>query len=262
MRCTRALLIFLLASAAHAEDRAAAREHYMKGTKLFKLGHYEDAVKEYDLAYQAKDDPVLLYNIAQAHRLAGHTKDAIFYYKAFLRKSPGNPHTAEVETKIAELQKLLKQQSRAENLNPNDPIPPKGGETETRPDKPRGPEAKPSKPAVVTTAPPPSRPLFENGEAIPPPTAPAPPEETTTPPPANPPPAAATPQPAKPPAAELTKAPPPKDSKPIYKKWWFWTAIGGAAVAIIVVGAAVGAPTNTTIVSDCRFGVGNMNCAR
>ena len=71
-----ALALAVTAGVARADDdersRAAAREHYARGTSFFDLGHYDDAVAEYDKAYQAKNEPSLLYNIAQAHRLAGH----------------------------------------------------------------------------------------------------------------------------------------------------------------------------------------------
>ncbi len=95
------------ATSARADDRAVAREHYQKGTKLFDLGQFDDAVKEYEAAYQVKDDPVLLYNIAQAHRLAGHHERAIFFYKSFLRRMPKAPNREDVLQKIAELQRKL-----------------------------------------------------------------------------------------------------------------------------------------------------------
>jgi len=108
---------------ARADERAAAKEHYMKGTKYFDLGRFEDAVKEYEAAYEAIDDPVLLYNIAQAHRLAGHTERAIFFYRSYLRRVPAAKNRAEVELKIDELQKVLDQQARAQQLPPSSPMP-------------------------------------------------------------------------------------------------------------------------------------------
>jgi tetratricopeptide (TPR) repeat protein len=105
-------------------DRALAREHYLKGTKAFDLGLYDDAIKEYVAAYQAKDDPALLYNIAQAHRQAGHAQDALRFYQRYLAKVPTTGHRREeIEVKIAELQKLIEQQKRTESLPPNQPIP-------------------------------------------------------------------------------------------------------------------------------------------
>ena len=100
-------VIALFSTPTRADDRSVAREHYQKGTKLFDLGQFDDAIREYEAAYQVKDDPVLLYNIAQAHRLAGHHERAIFFYKSFLRRMPKAPNREDVMQKIADLQKQL-----------------------------------------------------------------------------------------------------------------------------------------------------------
>ena len=120
----RALLVAaVLISAAGgvcADEKAQAREHYFKGTKAFDLGAYDEAITEYSAAYRAKDDPALLYNIAQAHRLAGHPTEALRFYKIFLSKVPTASNRPEVEAKIAELQKLIEQQKRTETIPPSD----------------------------------------------------------------------------------------------------------------------------------------------
>jgi hypothetical protein len=69
---------------AYAGDAAAeaARRHFEEGTKAFNLGEFERAAKEYRAAYNAKADPVFLYNIAQAYRLANDFSDALFFYKS------------------------------------------------------------------------------------------------------------------------------------------------------------------------------------
>jgi tetratricopeptide (TPR) repeat protein len=78
------LLCFALAAPnAGADDIAEAREHYRKGSKAYDLGHYQDAIREYEAAYTIKDDPALLFNIAQAYRLAGDYPNAIRSYKSF-----------------------------------------------------------------------------------------------------------------------------------------------------------------------------------
>jgi tetratricopeptide (TPR) repeat protein len=162
-------LLFALGGNAGAEDqRSAAREHFMKGTKYFDLGRFDEAIKEYEAAYELKDEPVLLYNIAQAHRLANHTKEAVHFYKAYLRRVPKAPNREEVETKVAELEKLIDQQARTQTLPPDNPMMPgerqppgKGPTTTTSP-----------RTTVATTTPPPS-----SSSTTPPP------ETSTTPPP-------------------------------------------------------------------------------
>ena len=109
-----------LAQAADAEsDADAARRHFTRGSKDFDLGRYDDAIKEYMAAYDAKPDPALLYNIAQVHKLAGHIAEAIRFYRVYLMKMPDASNAYEVRAKIAELQKALDQQQKAQAMPPD-----------------------------------------------------------------------------------------------------------------------------------------------
>jgi tetratricopeptide (TPR) repeat protein len=131
MRLLAVLLIISLSPlAAHAEDdRASARDHFLKGKKAFELGAFDEAVTEYMAAYRLKDDPALLYNLGQAHRLAGHATEAQHFYKMYLTRTPDAANRAEVETKLAELAKLVEQEKRTEGLEPNH-VRPLNGETD------------------------------------------------------------------------------------------------------------------------------------
>src|SRR6266542_5126710 len=51
-----AIVIGLTAPAASADERAAARDHFQKGTKLYNLGRFSEAVAEYEAAYQVRDE--------------------------------------------------------------------------------------------------------------------------------------------------------------------------------------------------------------
>ncbi|HEX6836513.1 MAG TPA: hypothetical protein VF334_08060, partial [Polyangia bacterium] len=104
---------------ASADEVNEAREHYKKGTKAFELGAYDEAVAEYSAAYRLRDDPALLYNLGQAHRLANHPTEALHFYRLFLMKVPSTPNRVEVETKIDELQRLVDQQKKTQNLPPD-----------------------------------------------------------------------------------------------------------------------------------------------
>lgn len=104
---------------ADRHDVAEAKEHYKKGTKAFDLGAYDEAVNEYSLAYRLRDDPALLYNLGQAHRLAQHPAEALRFYRLFLLKLPNASNRAEVQEKVAELQRLVEQQKRTQNMPPD-----------------------------------------------------------------------------------------------------------------------------------------------
>ncbi len=126
MRTICALLLLLSAvlsaRAVLADEKSLAREHFIKGTKSFDLGLYDEAIDELMTAYKAKDDPAILYNIAQAHRLAGHTAEALRFYRVYLVKVPHAPNRDDVEVKVAELQKAIEQQKKTQTELPPDQV--------------------------------------------------------------------------------------------------------------------------------------------
>jgi hypothetical protein len=114
------LLVCVLLSAAggtaHAADADAdSKRLYKEGTKQYNLGEFEEAVKAYKSGYDAKPDPVFLYNIAQAYRLWGKPDKAIFFYKSFLRNLPEAPNRAEVERRLGEMQTEMDKQNAKAN---------------------------------------------------------------------------------------------------------------------------------------------------
>jgi tetratricopeptide (TPR) repeat protein len=105
-----AALLTLSAAVVRGDDQGAARDHYTKGTRAYELGLYDEAIAEYMAAYKAKDDPALLFNLGQAHRLAGHPAEALRFYKTYLAKVPEAANRADVESKIRELKELVDKQ--------------------------------------------------------------------------------------------------------------------------------------------------------
>src|SRR5947209_6904018 len=93
--------ILLSCAIASADDATGvAREHYKRGSSLFDLGRFGDAAKEFEAAYEAKNDPALLYNLGQAYRADGQYNKALVAYKAFLRKSDDTSRRSDVEARI------------------------------------------------------------------------------------------------------------------------------------------------------------------
>jgi hypothetical protein len=151
-----ALLMLLIVTAprvARGDDRAEAMEHAVKGNRSFDLGDYDEAIKEYAAAYRIKDDPALLYNLAQANRQAGHKADAKRFYRVYLARVPEAANRHEVELRIAEL-------DRADG--PAEPLPrvvPAGsGAATVASSRPAVKPVAPS-PAVEPAAPPPVAPV-------------------------------------------------------------------------------------------------------
>jgi len=107
------VVLGVLASAAVAQaqtdeqKKAQARELYERGARLYDLRKYGDAIGAYEQAYLLVEDPALLFNIGQAYRLWDRPDEAVQAYKNYLRKRPDARNRAEVERKIAELEKTI-----------------------------------------------------------------------------------------------------------------------------------------------------------
>jgi tetratricopeptide (TPR) repeat protein len=176
--------LLALGAPARAEDAGSAREHYQKGTSFYDLGRYAEAIKEFEAAYEIKNDPALLYNLAQSHRLAGNSEQALHFYRTYLRYVPNAKNRAEIEDRIKQLDQLVAQQKTAQSgglpIQPGATTP-KDANSTTPPPVTTTPET----PPVTTTPPPP--PVTTTPEVIPVPP-PPPPVVLATPPPAAPPP--------------------------------------------------------------------------
>lgn len=107
---------FAVARPAHAEAKGkqAAESHYNKGMTAYNLGHFQDAVEEFEKAYEIKAEPIFLYNIAQSHRQSGNPQRAIFFYRRYVDADPSSKKRAEVEKRIADMQSELDAQKERE----------------------------------------------------------------------------------------------------------------------------------------------------
>jgi len=93
----------LAASASENDDLIKARKRFEKGQRFYDLRRYVESVPEFEAAYELSGDAVLLYNLAQAYRMAEKYPDALHYYKAYLKKVPKSPRTEIVKRRISEL---------------------------------------------------------------------------------------------------------------------------------------------------------------
>jgi hypothetical protein len=100
-----AALVTFAAAPAQAQDAEKARQLFQQGSKYYDLGQFDKAIEAWQQGYDQKPDPGFLYNIAQAYRQKQDATKAIFFYKGYLRNSPKAHNRAEVEQKIAALQK-------------------------------------------------------------------------------------------------------------------------------------------------------------
>lgn len=100
------LAVAVPARTSYADDPAtrAARRHFERGEKLFALGKFDEALEEYQTAFDAKPLPAFLYNIGQCYRNLGDLDQAIFSFKKYLKLDPEAENREAVERLIEDLE--------------------------------------------------------------------------------------------------------------------------------------------------------------
>ena len=100
------LTAIALSRVAYADDpgERAAKRHYERGQKLFNLQKFDEALDEFQKAYDAKPIPDFLFNIGQCHRNLGDYEAAIFSFKKFLKLDPDASNREQVEKLIDDLE--------------------------------------------------------------------------------------------------------------------------------------------------------------
>jgi tetratricopeptide (TPR) repeat protein len=134
-----------------AADKKAAKERYEAGKRAYNLGEFDTAIKEWTEGYKIGGDAIFLYNLGQAYRQKGEVKEAIRFYKSYLRESPNATNRAQVEQIIADLEKKPVQ---PETRPATRPVTPPETQPATRPVTP--PE---TQPATRPVTPPTTRPV-------------------------------------------------------------------------------------------------------
>ncbi len=193
------------------DEAAQFKEHFERGQVNYDLKEYAAALEEFKSAYRYRQDPVMLYNIAQCHFFLGNNEEALGFYRNYLRRAPEAPNKTAVERKIQDLERRIA--SAPKSATPAPASPP--------PLAPAAPAAR--EPVPGTT-----------------PSAPAP--VTLTPP------GVVETAPAKSVVDLSTPAPPPAESRSIFGRWWFWTGVGVVLLGGLAAASAAGKRSQ---VGDC-----------
>lgn len=96
-----------------AADQARSRVLYDQGSRAYRDGDYPRAIELFLAAYELSRAPAILFNVAQAYRLDGDCERALTYYRRSLEEEPEAANRAEVEERIAEMQRCVDQQPEA-----------------------------------------------------------------------------------------------------------------------------------------------------
>jgi hypothetical protein len=109
------VLVLLIASAAHAEDRAKAEEQFRNAAEAYKKGRFDVAVEFFESAYANLTAPEIAFSAAQAHRLQyqadkdpKHVKRAIELYEAYLRDAPTGGKRKDAAVHVQRMRELLR----------------------------------------------------------------------------------------------------------------------------------------------------------
>lgn len=199
------------------DDEKESRRLFQKAELGFNLGKFEDALADYQAAYQAKPLPGFLFNIAQCYRNLANYERARFFYRRYLALEPRSSNRHLVEELIAEMTERMDKQAQTAT--------------------------------ATATPPPPSIPAAEeNALGLAPPPAPS-----TPPTPAPRPDVAAAPVT---PVLVLPAAPAEPSPSPVWTRWWFWAGLGtlvvGGAVAALLLTRDHAGPTGTLTPIDGR----------
>jgi tetratricopeptide (TPR) repeat protein len=126
------------------DKRKAAKAYVDAGLAAEEQGDYEAAIQLYRKAHDLIPHPVVLFNLAQAHRLAGQRAEALDLYRRYLAAKPRGDlamqakrwvdeleaaiarETADAETKLAEQRGQEASRAAAEEARtpPSEPAPP------------------------------------------------------------------------------------------------------------------------------------------
>ena len=199
----------LFAGSAHAAGKARtekaeeAREYLDKATAAFALNRYAVAAENYEKSFELKPDAAVLYNAAQAYRLAGNKERALDLYQSYLRMY-GDDKRAEIEKHIQNLKQAI-EKDHAVATSPPTGTAPVGV-------APAGSGAAAG--STMVTPPPPA--AGSTMVAAPPPSVPG------------------APPPAQPAPVLVAQPAPASDQSSVVSKPWFWIAVGGVVAAAVV----------------------------
>jgi tetratricopeptide (TPR) repeat protein len=118
-----ALVAFSPALARAAGSSEEARVYFDKATASFALGYYPVAAENFEKAFEIRPDSALLYNAAQAHRLAGNKERALILYQNYLRLYTKAPLRPEIEGRVEELKRAIERDRVVATTPPSSTLP-------------------------------------------------------------------------------------------------------------------------------------------
>src|SRR5690242_5370362 len=92
---------------AQAIDDEEARGLFRAGAAAFEAGRYEDALSDFQRAYDRSPRGALLYNVGTAADRLRRDRDALAAFEQYLREVPDAANRAAVESRVAVLREAI-----------------------------------------------------------------------------------------------------------------------------------------------------------
>lgn len=122
------------ASAQQQPDVAAARTHYQAGVSYYESARYEDAVREFETAYEITPRVELLFNISQCYERLGNLGEAVRYLERFVEGTDDEAMRRLQEERLRNLRDRLAEQPEPEPDPEPEPEPPALGVVDVPPE--------------------------------------------------------------------------------------------------------------------------------
>ena len=113
------MIAALAARAAVAREGAASdrpgRVLFERAEAKFNVGRFDEALVDYQAAYDAEPLPAFLFNIGQCYRNMGNYERAQFFFRRYTALDPRSPNRPAAERLIAEMERLSAERAAAES---------------------------------------------------------------------------------------------------------------------------------------------------
>ena len=87
--------------------KRVASRHFKNGVKLFDKGKHSEALAEFERAYSLAPHPLVLYNLASAHRELSQYDQAVKYFNRFLVDGEGQVSKSKLQAAERELDDIM-----------------------------------------------------------------------------------------------------------------------------------------------------------
>jgi tetratricopeptide (TPR) repeat protein len=146
------VVLAVLANAALADSKQAqrAKRHLTKATQAYQAGRYQEAIKEFTVAYSLDPQPQLLFALGKINVQLGKCDAAIPFFEKYLETKPGEAETTAANEALAACGKAKVEEPEIEmDAAKTEPAGPPASQAVDDSDLPPGITSPPPKPKPV-----------------------------------------------------------------------------------------------------------------